>query len=87
VLNASTGGLSLLDGSPTGQTLLPEVFYDLQLRVDTAQQTWGALLNGVWICKDLPLPAGTTVQAFQASWAGAFSNSGSMLVLNQKPKN
>ena len=59
-LSAQSGALNLVDAegntSPTGQTLVPDQDYDLVIRVDNATHTWGALLNGEWICQNIPWP-------------------------------
>ncbi len=69
---ASTGALSTLDATgkaePTGQTLLPSEPYAVELWVDPVARQWGALLNGIWIAQQLPLPAHASFADFAAQW-------------------
>ncbi len=74
-LATSTGALSVSSLSAqtftTGQTLVPNEKYRLQLVMDPILKTWGALLNGEWIVQDQRLPTGTPVAGVQVQWSGA----------------
>lgn len=66
------GGLTLLDNESqsknTGQTLLPGQMYELDFELDRATRTWSATLNGIWICRDLPLPGTSDFADLAAQW-------------------
>ncbi|MDB6120124.1 MAG: Immunoglobulin protein, partial [Verrucomicrobiaceae bacterium] len=74
-LATGTGALTVSSLSAqtftTGQTLVPNEKYKLELVMDARLKTWGALLNGEWIAQDQRLPTGTPVAGVQVQWTGS----------------
>lgn len=68
----ATGAVSALDATgqaqPLGQTLIPGERYEVEVFVDAATGTWGALLNGTLVCSGLPVPPQAVVADFAAQW-------------------
>lgn len=70
-IDASSGALSVLTpagSASTGRRITPDQPHAFALQMDRAASTWGVTVNGVWICRNQPIPDGVSFADLAVQW-------------------